>query len=171
MKKQKGQTMLELVITMGLILVIVSAVTISSLNGLQESQFSQDQVQATKLAQEGIERIRVIKQRNYMVCTTTPVATTKFSDLFTSSCPTATPCKYILSSGGSSSCGTTTPYWLNNTSPYYDQPTGTKFQRFIEIRDFPSTGTLTQKEIVVKVSWSNSSGSHQSNLTTVLTPN
>ena len=63
----KGQTLLELVVSLGLGLIVVSALVITTTSGLKNSQFSQDQAKATELAQEGLESVRTIADRNCKV--------------------------------------------------------------------------------------------------------
>lgn len=166
---EKGQNLLELTIGLGLIAVVVAAVAISNLNGLKNSQFSQNQLQATKLAQEGIDIIRTIKERDYTVCNSGPVKK-KWSDMWSTDCPTTSVCLkgLKLSSGTCSSTNDTSdPYWLNS-SPVYDLITNNSltFKREIKIENY---GTLTQKQITVSVTWTDISGMHESKVSTILT--
>ena len=57
----KGQSLLELVVSVGLLVVVVTALAVTMINGLRNSQFSQNQSQATKLAQEGLDGVKNVK--------------------------------------------------------------------------------------------------------------
>lgn len=60
----KGQTLLELVAVVAVVIIVVVALTFATISSLRNSQFAQAQAQATKLAQEGIERVRAGRDRN-----------------------------------------------------------------------------------------------------------
>lgn len=62
--KQSGQSLLEITITLGISVVIILAIAITTIQGLLSSQLSQNQTQATKYAQEGLEKIRLLKTSN-----------------------------------------------------------------------------------------------------------
>src|SRR5436190_1935218 len=64
MKNNRGQSLLEIVVTLGLGLIIITGISIVAINGLKNSQFSKNQAVATKLAQEGLERVRQIRSQN-----------------------------------------------------------------------------------------------------------
>ncbi len=59
-----GQSLLEITISLGLAMIIVTALTLTTINGLKNSQLSQNQLQATKLAQEGLEKVREARDKN-----------------------------------------------------------------------------------------------------------
>lgn len=63
-KNIKGQTMLEVIVLLGVLLIVTSAVVIISVNSLRNSQFSKNQTQATRLSQEGIDKVRTAISRN-----------------------------------------------------------------------------------------------------------
>lgn len=163
----KGQSLLEMVIALGLVLAVISAVAIVTLNSMQNSQFSKNQVQATKLAQDGIDKVRTIKSRNYTVCGLTPTA--KWRDFFTDkTCPTSADCVYQLRS--TSACGGTDPVSLNPTSassPEQITLDGVTFSRIVTVVNYESV--INRKEVTVTVSWTDISGPHSSKLVTVLT--
>lgn len=160
--KQSGQAILEIIIVSGLAIAIITAITITTLTGLRNSQFSQNQAQATKLAQEGLEAVRVIKENN---------------------CPVVTGANYYwsnTSSGplvwdpGFTSDSLSFRYTLTSivpTSPncrlYVAVPEiiADRFTREIKILD---DGT-NQKKITSKVKWKDASGEHESFLVTFVT--
>ena len=64
MKKiySSGQAFVEVIITLGLVLVVLSVLTAGTVSGLRSSTFSSQKSQATTLAREGLELAR--KQRD-----------------------------------------------------------------------------------------------------------
>ena len=61
---QKGQSILEVAVSLGLIMVIVTILTITTINGLKNSQFAKNQVLASSYAEQGIELIKYARQRD-----------------------------------------------------------------------------------------------------------
>lgn len=176
-QNSSGQAFLELVISLTLLTIIVLAITLATANGLKSSQFAKNQVQATKLAQEGIEKVRAIRDRNYTVCgdSANPTSLNKFNSLWTTPCA-GSSCKYVLRppvNGSSQTCGGTVvvdPYWIQYTpTPEAFVVNNYTFQRSVEITDSGSPSSMSVKEVRVKVSWRDSSGDHSSDLVTILT--
>lgn len=64
LKKYSGQSLIEVVVALGIVIIIVTAIAISTTSGLKNAQFSKNQTQATKIAQEGLEAVKVIKRDN-----------------------------------------------------------------------------------------------------------
>lgn len=157
----KGQALLEIAITIGVAAVVIAAIAIITIVGLRNSQFAQNQAQATKLAQEGIERIRSMRGRNQAVCidatsyywsNKTPLVWgTSFGDR-----ANCTFCKFKLT--GDSAC----PLQQATTA----EEIGGKFKRQIYIQDIASEPN--RKKITSEVSWTDFSGSHKSELVTIL---
>lgn len=67
--KQRGQTLMELVVGIGLVTIVAGAIAIVTVNSLRNAQYAKNQVIATKKAQENIEKVRIIKNNNFGVCT------------------------------------------------------------------------------------------------------
>lgn len=61
---QSGQVLIEVLVALGVIVVVVSMVTISTATSLSNVEFSRTQNQATQYAQEGMEVIRSIRNNN-----------------------------------------------------------------------------------------------------------
>lgn len=121
-KSNQGQSMIEVVIALSLVVLVILGLVKVSVNSINNTAFARDQRAATQFAQEGLESARQCKEENEIA----------FWGL---SCPELTA------------------------------PSDTKFTRQI---------TYTQIEegkiqIEVVVSWTDSKGEHQSNLTTYLT--
>ena len=157
----KGQSLMEMVIALGIVLAVISTIAIITLNGMQNSQFSKNQVQATKLAQDGIDKVRTIKSRNYTVC---GIGSNLWTDLYAHTCATSGICNFQIRS--TSACGGSDPVSLNSIgTPESITLDGITFQRAVNITE---AGSLTQKQVTVTVSWTDISGSHSSKLVTVL---
>lgn len=156
---QRGQSLLEIVITIGVIMVVISGLAITTINGLKNSQFSKNQVQATKLAQEALTKVKVIRNLDYAVSGPSPA--TKWSELWAMNLGAACSgqCRYILKEPVNS-----TLIWLQFQSADTKEPLADGFQRQIIIEDF----IANQKKVTVGVIWSDYSGTHQSQLVTIL---
>lgn len=161
----KGQSLLELVIGLGLLTVVITVLTITTIGGLRNSQFSKNQTQATKLAQEGLEKVRAIRDRNYAVCG--PNNITNWSSIYTLNC--SQTCPYILKTGAPSCGSVSADFWLSYSAvPEAIMADGVNFNRLVSVKDFGNPSDITQKEITVTVSWTDLSGTHSSKLTTIL---
>lgn len=177
MKKSNsfGQSLLELVISIGLILIIITAVTILTVNGLKNSQFSRNQVQATKLAQEGVEKMRTIRDNNFTICGWASSANTVAPNgLWSAACPAG--CRYILQqTAGTCGATPTSALWVNFTasSSLFESVNigGIIYQRVITVTngtDLSGAANVNVKRINVTVTWTDSSGTHNSNVETIL---
>ena len=67
--RQKGQTLLEVMLALSIAILIVSAVVASILNALNNEQFGVSQNQATQLAQEGVDLFRNLSQSDWATFT------------------------------------------------------------------------------------------------------
>ncbi len=170
----KGQTLIELVVGLGLLAVTITILSVATITGLQNSQFSKNQAQATKLAQEGMEKVRTIRNRNYTVCGPSPV--TDWNSIYSTAltCQSnPSSCSYVLATAADPAPGGCTPteFWLNIVNPTLPEEIiteGVSFSRLIIIKDYGTPSVLTQKEITVTVSWTDISGTHNSKLVTVM---
>ncbi len=63
----KGQTLVEALLALSLIGIIVSGITVVITSSLNNAQYSRNQNLATGYAQEGLEALRQIRNRNYSV--------------------------------------------------------------------------------------------------------
>jgi hypothetical protein len=198
---QQGQTLLEVAMALGIALIIISALTIVTLEGLKNSQFSQNQTQATQLAQEGLEKVKSMRDRDYSI--NVGGASYAWSTYFQSpaypsapgACGTsASGCKFSLGvfsgtigSGSGTNCAISSTGAPDPTKPTCLLFNGTPeklvnnhFIRTINIYDCrggldltcptsdPANSNLGYKKVFVTVSWTDSSGIHNSNLVTIL---
>jgi len=167
----KGQSLLEVTVLVGLALITVSGLVIVTVNGLKNSQYSQNQAQATKLAQEGMDEVKGIVQRNCAVSNGGNYL------WFNSQTGTGSDLVWNHNFGQTfqivnySTCDLVTPGLVLGTHDI--TPTATQiFTRDILIADDSSCASPSDcKLVTVTVNWTDFSGQHQSRLVTVLTEN
>jgi len=175
---EKGQSLIDIVISLGLLLVIISALSIATINGLRNSQFSRNQIQATKRAQDAMEQIRSIKANNYGVCINTngPVGCGLWSDIWSRTMGVSgscTDCRFrLLTTPAQAACQATgnalKPICLIESSSLDTLSNGFKQDIFVEDEKAAGVKVPNQLKITVKVSWTDTSGTHESVLATIL---
>ncbi len=158
---QKGASLLELTIALGIATMIISGLTITTLVSLKNSQFAENQLQATKLAQEGLDLISTARSKN---CVVNAAATSP------------TPPYYWYGSGvnliWAANYSTAVNVTVDINSPTCSVSQGqqtnifNQFNRTVSIID---NGSTSSKKITSTVSWTDISGSHQSQLVTIMT--
>lgn len=158
----KGQSLIELVVVIALITLVVGALTFGMIISLRNADLANSQIQATKLAQEGLEKVKAIKNQdiegvvNYRVDADRTLR--KFSQLWdiSFSCGDPPNCYFKLDSSGR----------LNGVNIVTDTEVvpGGIFKRQISIEG-PSDNTFTITSII---KWSDFSGEHESRLKTFL---
>ena len=161
----KGQSLIELIIVIALTVLIVGALTFATIASLRNADLANSQIQATKLAQEGLEKVKIIRDRNtsgdvfYDDDTTNENHIhTIFSDFWaiTFSCEGAERnCDFMFDSGVLRQAGSNSAEHIPDSI----------FYRQIQIA---GEGNTNQKTITSIVKWSDFSGEHQSVLTTIL---
>jgi Tfp pilus assembly protein PilV len=62
----KGQTLIEVLIALATAVIVVSGITVLAISSLSNVQFTKEQDQATKYAQEGMEVTRGIRNNDYI---------------------------------------------------------------------------------------------------------
>lgn len=156
---QTGETLLELTMAAGLAVLVISALTITTIIGLRNSQLSQNQTQATKLAQEGIEKVRSLRSRNQSVCLdlNSPIP---WDSVFTA--PDFTSKEFKLNGTGCSDPSGN--YLVTSAIPDLTPTTSLPFTR----RLFLTKTGSKQINVTSIVSWRDYSGPHQTELITVL---
>lgn len=157
----KGQSLLELVVSIGLLIIVVTALAITTINGLRNSQLSQNQSQATKIAQEGIDGVKSIRARNCVV-----------------SAAGGSYYWYNIATGGTNSIWSNLTFDTSgrNFQPVINSSTcqlteanseqiDSKFVRVININKTVSGDLLVNST----VSWNDNTGDHRSSISTLLT--
>lgn len=185
--KEKGQSLIELVVVVAAMVIVVGALTFATIASLRNAQFSKNQAQATKLAQEAIERVRAGRDRNQPINHNGSLGNVtswngsnsgagKFWDyLINGNCGNVTIdpkvyCFFNVNNLGVLSYITAYGQNPNNPSQQF-LPNGAEsippFDRAIIISDDDQTKD-SQKTVTAIVTWTDFSGSHKSELTTIL---
>lgn len=175
MHSEKGQSLIEVLVAVTVGVLVVTALTFATIFSLRNAQFAKNSAQATKLAQEGIERVRIGRDRNQCI-TLTDVDSWNGN----SSDPACSGSDSFWSYPINTNCGPNSCYFNVNSSGALNYltssatfpPVGTEsippmFNRAIMILDDSATYT-SQKTVTVIVRWSDFSGPHESRLTTIL---
>ena len=163
---QSGQTLMEIAVTIGTIAIIISVLAIITLTGLKNSQFSKNQVQATKLAQSAIDQIKTIQSRNCPI--NLAAAAPPPQTLYWFNDP-------ALIWGNTSANNVNFIPTLTQSNCYLSQSAtletiNSQFQRKITFLDDPINPTKN-KILTVEVFWTDISGKHQSKIVTILSNN
>lgn len=185
--RNKGQTLIEVVVVIAVMVIVVSALTFATIASLRNAQFAKNQSQATKLAQEGLEKVRVGRNRNQCVTialvdinswdggNTNCSGTSSFWDYaIYSGCGSSSSCYFnVGDSGALSYLTSSSTFPPSGTEPVPTPPSNPLFKRTIIISDssISITGTPSyklQKTVTSIVQWTDVSGTHESRLTTIL---
>lgn len=156
-KIEAGQTLVEVLVAITVVVIVLGAFAIATIVSIRNAQFSQNQAQATKLAQEGIDKIKLGRSKDVNV--------------FYSGDTTPKPFSQFLADDNK--CSSICYFSMNNnlelievTSVGVDSSlTDTTFKRFIQV---VRTAEASEKKFTVIVSWTDTSGSHESRLQTLL---
>lgn len=174
---QKGQSLLEVTVLVGLALITVTGLVIVTINGLKNSQYSQNQAQATKLAQQGMDQVKGMVSRNCAVNIGGSYlwfnSKTNGTDLVWAKDWSTSPKFRITNYNG---CSDASPGLTQTTAANPDDinqlTTGGIFIRDITMSDDSScTQPTSCKVLTVRVFWTDYSGDHESKLVTILTEN
>ena len=157
----RGQTLIEVIVIITIGILVIVALVFATIAGLRNSEFAKRQIQAIKLAQEGIERMRTLRDRDTVGSIIYPPAADQFSDLWSVSLGCQVEinnCYFFFNPSGSI---------LNNgTSVNFEDIQPGNFRRQIQIENY-GDGTQ-QKKVTSIVQWNDFSGPHESRLTTIL---
>lgn len=181
-RHQQGQSLMELIVVITVIVFVVGALTFATIASLRNAVFAQNQAQATKLAQEALERVRVGRDRNE--CITNLDTSVNSWNAGNSSClgdsiwgyqisgnglcddPSLGKCYFNVGLGGIlTNIGFASA--LFPASLAEGIPTANPvFRRAVLLSD--DSTYATQKTVTVIVRWSDFAGEHESKLTTIL---
>lgn len=173
MRHEKGQSLIEVIVAATVGILVVTALTFATIFSLRNAGFSKASAQATKLAQEGIERVRTGRNRN--------AAITNFrigENLITSWNGDANGSGALWDAQINGSCipncyfkimdqsGVLNYVGAAATIPPGAEPVPPQFKRAVILSD--DANYQNQKKVTVIVTWTDSSGAHESKLTTIL---
>jgi len=189
---EKGQSLMELIVVITVIVFVVGALTFATIASLRSANFAKNQAQATKLAQEALERVRVGRDRNRPITIpTTSVVSWNgtgnndaiwdyhISGTTSSNCETEQPgvsgkCYFNVSATGdlTNNGFAATNFPLNAEGIPTTDPL---FRRAVLLSDDLNENQLysdddyrNAKKATAVVIWKDASGSHQSKVTTIL---
>lgn len=157
MRFEKGQSLIEVLVAATVGILVVTALTFATIYSIRNANFAKNSAQVTKLAQEGIEKVRTLRDRDDVVNYSGSPGAAKFSELWpiTFSCsPGVNNCYFYFNAGGTLAGGSAITF---ETIP-------PNFKRQFQIED---AGT-DQKKVTSLVKWTDFAGDHESKLTTIL---
>lgn len=166
----RGQSLIELVIVVAVIVIVVGGLVFATIASLRNASLAQNQAQATKLAQEGIERVRAARDRSdaiggNLVINGVLITSWRDPNLWSQQIsPNCQPNCYFKFSGSNFQYLGAAP---DIPSSAEDPLSDGKFKRVVILSDESSTYSA-QKNVTVIVRWIDFSGNHQSQLTTIL---
>lgn len=194
--REKGQTLLELLVVLSVSVIVIGALVFATIASLRNAQFAKNQAQATKLAQDGIEKVRSGRDRNLTVLVgSLPGVTGEMSWNGSSSSPNSiwdypfSPnCEYEQVPSSSYRCyfkilPNGTLQYFGSYENFPDSPPAegistlpAGFKRAVIIsedlngdKDFTNDPDDNRaKKVTVIVKWTDFSGEHESRLTTLL---
>lgn len=165
----QGQTLVEVIVVITVGILVTVALVFATISSLRNSEFAKNQAQATKLAQEGIEKVRSTRDRgdpiggNFSINSVT-IDSWQDPDLWTQQIsPNCQPNCYFKFSGAGFQFITA----ASDIGSWAEDPLGDgKFKRVVVLSDDPGSYP-DRKEVSVIVGWNDFSGDHQSRLTTI----
>lgn len=167
----RGQTLIEVVVASTVGILVVAALTFATIFSLRNANFAKNSALATKLAQEGIEKVRSIRDQGQVD------SISNFS--ISSNVVNSWKNQYLWSNQITTVCPTNNCYFniVNSSLQFLNEsddipsnaedPLGDgKFQRVVILSDDDSFEV--QKTATVIVRWKDAAGAHDSKLTTIL---
>lgn len=182
--KDQGQSLMEVVVAVAAAILVVSALVFATIFSLRNANFAKNQAQATKLAQEGIERVRAGRDRNRQITHSGALGgVTSWNGGIDGSgaiwgyqingnCGNTTTipptyCYFNVSSVQALNYIGVSPSFPSQAEPIPVPPATPSFYRAIILSDDSSTYN-SQKTVTAIVRWSDFSGAHESRLMTIL---
>lgn len=185
-----GQSLMELVVVIAVMVIVIGALVFATIASLRNAAFSQNQAQATKLAQEAIERVRLGRDRNAAINIAGPNVTSwngsggngaLWNYHISGDCETKSPTKQeiegscyfnILADGSLQNTGFNSKIMPVNAESIPAQ--NPVFKRAVIISDdlnddknFGNDDYISAKKVTAVVVWTDVSGQHESRLTSI----
>lgn len=194
---QSGQTLIEVLMVLVVGSIMLTGLSLMVISSLRNAQFAQNQIKATKYAQEAIDEIRSIRDGNQdgsLQMLPPNDAITSFAgsgsgsgvwgvEFFnTNVCSDGRAIVGTYNKEGhyftiNQGSGTNAPSLIMTEEPCGQEEVSLSdqgFTRQIFITDRPAGSPngdyTTEKDVVVQVSWTDAAGRHSSDLETILTP-
>ncbi len=183
-KRGNGQSLIELIVVIAVVSIVVGALVFATIGSIRNASFAKNQAQATKLAQEGLERVRSGRDRNSAISIGGTSVTFWNGSSSSSLCSGTSDIKsdsiwcYKISGSGLCEDGSLKCYFnvdsngnlankgfAQNSIPSLAEsiPPFTRVITLSDDSDYQNTKTVT-----TIVTWKDFSGSHESRLTTIL---
>lgn len=177
---ENGQTLLELIVVIGVAVIVIGALVFATISSLRNAQFAKNQSQATKLAQEGIERARLGRDRNQAIGGLGNVTSWNggpsgngaiWNYQINGNCGSTalnppTYCYFNVTDQGVLNYLTASSSLPSAAEAIPPAPATAVFHRAIILSD--DSSYQIQKTVTSLVQWTDFSGTHQSRLTTIL---
>lgn len=168
-KKNSGQSLLEVTIVIGLVVIVLMALSSVVIHGLETSQVAQNQAQATKLASQGLDIVRNIRDTGGTVCISSSVYRWKNNFWSSSGCTgsAGSSCYFKIDTSGvcSDDPSPTNPL-LNQVSASTFETISSQFTR--QIKTDPVGSDPNQIRVTSTVYWTDYSGPHSTSQVTIL---
>lgn len=175
----KGQTLIEVIVAMTVGILVVMALVLATIFSLRNASFAKNSAQATKLAQEGIERVRMGRDGNseINISGSSPSVTSWNGSITASFCSGSSGSKAdsIWCGRVSDKCGSSSDCFFNVTRDGKlhflinglagSESIEPNFKRAVILYD---TDIPDQKKVTVIVTWTDFAGPHESRLITIL---
>jgi type II secretory pathway pseudopilin PulG len=161
-----GQSLLELIVVIAVGIIIITALVLSSISSLRNSQLAKNQAQATRLAQEGMETLRILRDRDGTVnsglsCSSAPCRfNTDWAIIFACAAPSG--CYYKITGSGNALSPAAAP---SDYETFLTNVNLRNFQRIVQVLDGQDAG---EKKFTTIVKWTDFAGEHQSIQSTIL---
>lgn len=184
--RENGQTLLELLVVLSVSVIVIGALVFATIASLRNAQFAKNQAQATKLAQDGIEKVRLGRDRNQTISSLSgvsswngdasggPIWDYQFSNCEYEQLPSSSfRCYFKIWPNG-------ILQYIGSSENFPDSPPAEGippgFKRAVIIsEDLDGDKNFTNdqddnraKKVTVIVKWTDFSGEHESRLTTFL---
>lgn len=175
--KESGQTLVEVIVAAAVGTLVVSALTFTAVFSIRNASFSKASVQATKLGQEGIERVRIGRDRNSTISGgglpvnswngSQPIWAYQISKPADCGDPSIGLCYFNVGSFGTlSNIGVQAASFPSSQAEKLTSASQ-EFQRAVILSDDGLDYTIAKKVTVI-VRWKDASGMHESKLVTIL---
>ncbi len=156
--KQAGQSLIEVLVVLVVATMMMVGLINIILSSLKNAQFAQNQTQATKLAQDTVDKIRILRDGNKNETLYNGLTDYCFKSLWEDSTFSCTGgCYYKFTSLTEEALSK-----INSGST--KESLGEGFSRQIQV-----TQNNPEVRLIIQISWNDSSGGHNSNLETILT--
>lgn len=171
LNSEKGQSLIEVLVVLVLAAMMIVALITIVLLSLKNAQFATNQTKATKLAQDTIDNIRILRDNNQTATLFSGLNSSCFNQLWNASSDVSNyfycggiNCYYNLNINGTLSR-------ITNITPSIIKVALTDspgFFRQITVNQKDQNANNSEITLTAEISWTDSSGEHSSKLETYL---